>query len=155
MEELAILAGGIKWAHIPYKGAAETNTALLGGLIDAAVGASVWAPLVEAGKFRLLATYASSRSSRFPQVPTLIEVGYNMAYPSPIDILGPKGLPRPIIKKLHDAFKNSLNDSEVQVVLRKFDMFVIYLDPEGLEKASQQEFEHIGNVVRKLGLEKK
>ena len=155
MEELAILAGGIKWAHIPYKGAAETNTALLGGHIDAAVGASVWAPLVESGKFRLLATYAASRSARFPQAPTLIEVGYKMAYPSPIDILGPKGLPRPVVKKLHDAFKSSLNDSETQAVLNKFDMFTIYLGPEDLEKASQQEFDHIGNIVRKLGLQKK
>jgi tripartite-type tricarboxylate transporter receptor subunit TctC len=52
-------------------------------------------------------------------------------------------------------FKTALNDSETQAVLNKFDMFTIYLGPEDLEKASQEEFEHIGNIVRKLGLQKK
>lgn len=89
MEELAIAAGGIQWTHVPYKGSGDTNTALLGGHVEAAVGSSGWAPLVDAGKFRLLVTFGEQRSARYPQVPTLKEIGYDIAYPSPIDITGP------------------------------------------------------------------
>ena len=56
MEELS-LASGIKFTHIPAKGIAENNTALLGGHIDIISDSSGWAPLVDGGKFRILATW--------------------------------------------------------------------------------------------------
>lgn len=155
MEELASLAGGIRWVHIPYKGAADTNTALLGGHIDAAVGAPSWAPQVDAGTFRLLASIAPFRFARFPEVPTLKDIGYDMAYPSPIDLLGPRGLPKPVVQKLHDAFKAGLDEPECRDVLKRFEMFPTYLGPDDLEKATRREFEHMGRVVQKVGLQKK
>jgi len=96
MEELAYLAG-IKILHVPYKGGAETNTALLGGHVDIISDSSGWAPLVDSGKFRLLATYTEQRSERF-KVPTVKELGYNMVMPSPVDLFGPKNLPQPIVQ---------------------------------------------------------
>jgi len=155
MEELAILAGGIQWMHIPYKGGGECNTALLGGHVDMMAGGSFWAPLVDAGKFRLLASVAPFRFPRYPQVLTLREIGYDVAYSSPLDILGPKGMPKPILNKLHDALKKAMDDPEVVNALNIFDMVPIYLNPEDLVKAHQQEFEHMGRMVRKLGLQKK
>ena len=155
MEELAILAGGIQWMHIPYKGGGECNTALLGGHVDMMAGGSFWAPLVDAGKFRLLASVAPFRFPRYPQVRTLREIGYDVAYSSPLDILGPKGMPKPILNKLHDALKKAMDDPEVVNALNIFDMVPIYLNPEDLVKAHQQEFEHMGRMVRKLGLQKK
>lgn len=154
MEELAILAGGIRWIHVPYKGGGETNTALLGGHVDAVAGSSAWAPLVDAGKFRLLAVFPPYRSTRYPVVPTLKELGYDMACSSPLDILGPKGLSKDIIKKIHDAFKKALDDPEYQAVHKKFDMFPVYLGAEDLEKSSEQEFKHIGTIITKLGLQR-
>lgn len=156
MEELASVAGGIQWIHIPYKGAADSSTALLGSHVDAVSGSSGgWAHLVDAGKFRLLATYAPFRSARYPQVPTLKEVGYEMAYASPLDIIGPRGIPKPVVRKLHDAFKSIIGEPDFQAALKKMDMFPIYLNSEDLQKASRIEFEHMGKVVQKLGLQKK
>ncbi len=156
MEELASLAGGIQWIHVPYKGAADSSTALLGGHVEAISGSSGgWAHLVDAGKFRVLATYAPLRSARYTQVRPLKEIGYALAYSSPLDIMGPKGMPKAVVKKLHDAFKMVIDEPEFQAVLKKIDMFPIYLNSEDLEKASQQEFDHMGQVVQKLGLQKK
>jgi tripartite-type tricarboxylate transporter receptor subunit TctC len=155
MEELAILAGGIQWMHIPYKGGGECNTALLGGHVDMMAGGSFWAPLVDGGKFRLLACVAPFRFPRYSQVPTLREIGYDVAYSSPLDILGPKGMPTPVLNKLHDALKKAMADPEVVNALNIFDMVPIYLNPEDLAKASRQEFEHMGKMVQKLGLQKK
>ena len=155
MEELAILAGGIQWVHIPYKGGGECNAALLGGHVDAIAGGAFWAPLMDAGKFRLLASIAPFRFPRYSQAPTLKESGFDVAYSSPLDILGPKGIPKPIVNKLHDALKKAMEDPEFLGALNKFDMVPIYLNSEDLEKASQREFEHMGKMVQKLGLQKK
>jgi tripartite-type tricarboxylate transporter receptor subunit TctC len=75
MEELAVEAGGIKWIHIPYKGGSEAYTALLGGHVEAVSDSSGWGPLVEAGKFRVLSIFTDKRAARYPQAPTLKEIG--------------------------------------------------------------------------------
>jgi len=155
MEELAYLAGGIQWIHIPQKGGNECVTSLLGGHVDAISVSSAWGPLVESGKFRLLATYVEQRPARYSQAPTLKEVGYDMSYFSPISIIGPKGIPEPIVKKLHEAFKGALNDPEFLAILKKFDMLLLYLNSEDSEKADLQESEKLGRIVRKLGLQMK
>jgi len=78
-----------------------------------------------------------------------------MAYPSPLEIMGPKGLPKPIVTKVHDAFKKAMDDPEYQAMLKKLDMSNIYLNSEDLEKAVRQESEEIAKIVQKLGLQKK
>ena len=75
MEEFAQRAG-IKLTHVPFKGNADNMQAVLGEHVMAASDATGWGPHVEAGKLRLLATYGSKRTKRWPTVPTLDELGY-------------------------------------------------------------------------------
>lgn len=154
MEELALVAGGIRWIHIPSKGGAEASTALLGGHVDAFSGSS-GLQLVDAGKFRLLATFGEQRSERYGHVPTLKESGYNAICNSPLGIIGPKGMPIPIVNRLHDAFKRAMEDPEFQATMKKFDMSKLYLNTEQYESFFRQESENIGKLVQKLGLNKK
>jgi tripartite-type tricarboxylate transporter receptor subunit TctC len=154
MEELGIITG-IKLVHMPFKGGAEAATALLGGHIDAVSDSTSWGPMVDAGKFRLLVTYSAQRMPRYPDVPTLKEAGFNMVYSSPLFLIGPKGMSKPVVSKLHDAFKKSLDDPDYLSILKKFDMSLNYLGPEDLDKAIRQESEQIKRVVQNLGLEKK
>lgn len=154
VEELSMLTG-IQWVHMPYKGIAENNTALLGGHIDVISDSSGWAPLVDAGKFRLLATWGYQRSARYPQIPTIKEIGYDVVCPGPIGFIGPKGLPKPIVAKLHDAFKKAMDDPEFIAIMKTFDMPHLYLNPEDYEKFVRQDSERIGRLVQKLGLDKK
>jgi len=152
MEEFAFLAG-LQLMHIPYKGG-DTNTALLGGHVEALSDAA-WAPLVDAGRFRLLAIYGDQRSPRYPEVPTVKECGFDMVVTSPIQIFGPKGLPKPIVGKLHDAFKKAMDDSGFHNALSKYNMPVLYLNSEDCQKAVSRDLERYGKLVQKLGLEKK
>jgi len=155
MEELS-MAAGIQLIHMPYKGIAENNAALLGGHIDSISDSSGWAPLVDGGKFRLLATYGEKRSARYPQVPTIREIGYyDVVARSHLGIIGPKGMPKPVVKKIHDAFHKAIDDAAFQEVLKKFDMTTYYLNSEDYEKFIKEEFERIGTLVKKLGLDKK
>src|SRR4030042_2465513 len=111
-----------KCIQMPSKGIAENNTALLGGHIEMVSDSSGWAPLVDAGKFRLLATWGEKRSDRYPQVPTFKEVGYDVVARSHLGVIGPKGMPKPIVAKLADAFKKAMNEREFLEVMKKFDM---------------------------------
>jgi len=155
MEELAFLAGGIQFVHIPYKGGAESNAGLLGGHVDAVSDSSGWAPLVDAGKFRLLVTYGYQRSARYPEVPTLKEIGYGLVSPGPIGLIGPKGMAKPVVDKLHEAFKKAMDDPEFQAIMKKLDMTPLYLNSADYEKFVRQDSERIGKLVQKLGLQKK
>ena len=149
MEELAYIAG-IKIVHVPYRGGAETNTALLGGHVEIISDSSGWAPLVDSGKFRLLATYTEQRSERF-QVPTVKESGYNMVMPSPVDLIGPKNLPKPIVQKFHDIFKKAMEDSEYLAILKKFDMIPAYLGPADWPKRSARNWTRLARSSKRLG----
>jgi tripartite-type tricarboxylate transporter receptor subunit TctC len=154
LEDLSMITG-IQLIHMPFKGGAESNTALLGGHVDAVSDGASWGPLVDAGKFRLLVTYGDQRMARYPTVPTFKEAGYDLIYSSPLQIVGPKGMPKPIVAKLHDAFKKAAEDPDYLSVLKKYDMSVSYLSPEDLDKAIRQESDQIKRVVQKLGLDKK
>ena len=151
IEELSILTG-IKLSHIPFKGGAEAGTALLGGHVDMVSDSTSWAPLVDAGKLRLLATYGVERMPRYSNAPTLREAGYDIVQSSPLHLIGPKGMSKPVVQRLHDAFKKAMATAEFKNVLKKFDMSESYLGPEDLQKAIERESEQIGGLVKKLGL---
>ena len=149
MEELAYNAGGIKFNHIPSKGDPESTAALLGGHIDAISTTSGWIPQAEAGKLRLLATYGEKRTKRFPTVPTVAEVGLKVVHNSPIGIVGPKDLPKEIVKILHDAFKKSLDDPTFLSVMDRYEMPVMYLNTEDFAKQWAESYVEAGEHVKR------
>ncbi|MCX5906570.1 MAG: tripartite tricarboxylate transporter substrate binding protein, partial [Deltaproteobacteria bacterium] len=149
-EELA-MAAGMQWTHVPYKGIAENNTALLGGHIDVVSDSSGWAPLVDAGNFRLLATWGFQRCSRYPNVPTVKETGVDVVCAGPLGLMGPKGIPKPIVAKIQDAFKKALDDPEFLAVMKKMDMDTVYLNSADYEKYMRKDSERIQALVKKLG----
>lgn len=101
---------GIEWNHVPYRGSAMVLNDLLGGSIQAGSDTASWAPFVEAGKLRLLAVYGKQRLTRFPHVPTLQELGLEIADDAPWGIAAPRGVPPGRIKRLHDAFRKAMED---------------------------------------------
>jgi len=154
MEELSMVAG-VKFTHIPAKGIAENNTSLLGGHIDLVSDSSGWGPLVDAGKFRLIAIWSEKRCERYPQVPTMKEIGYDVVARSHLGVIGPKGMPKPIVAKLADAFKKAMDDPEYKGIMKKFDMNDYYLNTDDYAKYMKSDFENIEKLIKKLGLEKK
>jgi tripartite-type tricarboxylate transporter receptor subunit TctC len=83
---------GINMTHVPYKGGPPALTDLMGGQVDALADSSSWAPYVEQGKLRLLATWGEQRPPRFANAPTLKEAGYNLVVDAPNGIGAPAGL---------------------------------------------------------------
>ncbi len=151
VEEFAQRAG-IKLTHVPFKGNADNMQAILGGHTMAASDATGWAPHVESGRLRLLATYGSKRTRRWPQVPTLDELGYKTVSDSPFGVCGPKGMEPTVVRTLHDAFRKTLDDPAVLAVFEKFDQSVIYMNTEAYTKFARESFETEKATIERLGL---
>ena len=120
----------------------------------AASDATGWGPHVDAGKLRLLATYGSKRTKRWPNAPTLDELGYKTVSDSPFGVAGPKGMEPAVVRTLHDAFRKTLDDPAVLSVFDKFDQTVIYMDTDTYTKWSREMFAAERATIERLGLAK-
>ena len=145
---------GIRWIHVPMKGTGENMPALLGGHVNVAADSTGFAPYVESGQMRLLVTFGENRTKKWPQVPTLKELGYGIVTESPFGLAGPKGMDPKIVKILHDAFKKGLDDPETLKILEKLDMLYAYKNTEEYVKQVKELFEEEKVLVEKLGLKK-
>ena len=117
-DHMAILmleeAARVKFRIVHFDGDTPQVTALLGGQIDVSfLNVGGLTPRVKAGQLRVLAVMDKERSKFYPDVPTSVEQGYPTVITSSTrGIVGPKGLPEPIVKKLQAVFKKAIGDPE-------------------------------------------
>lgn len=154
MEQIAAKAG-IKLTHVPFKGNAETNAAVLGGHVTLQVDSSGWKGLVDAKQLRLLMIWTGNPSPNYPGVRTLKQLGYPFVLDSPFGIAGPKGMDPKVVAIIHDAFKKAVDDPNVQATLAKYDMVVNYKNTADYIKFVKEVTETERKVVEMLGLAKK
>ena len=151
MERLALMEK-IKWTHIPFEGGGPAVAALLGGHVEACSQTTEWKKQVEAGRLRGLALYAEKRAGGLPQIPTLLEAGYDIVAPGAISIVGPRGLPPHIGEALHAAFKKALEDPDYIRVCKETDQEIAYRGPQDLARYLAETHEVWGSFITKLGL---
>jgi len=114
--------------HVPFRGEADGVPQVMGGHIEAIAAGSGSGPLVDEGKLRFLNVWSRERSPRWPDVPTLIELGYkDMVVTSPYGLCGPAGMDAAVVRTLHDGFKAALYDPAHLAVLKQLDQPLEYL----------------------------
>lgn len=145
---------GIQLNHIPYKGNADLNQALLGGHVMSAADSTGWAPLVESGKLRVLNVWGEKRLPKFPDAPTLKELGLDIVQNSPFGIGAPRGTPPDVVARLHDAFKKAMEEPSYVAALARYDMLPMYMGSAAYTKFAQDTFATEKALVEKLGLVK-
>jgi tripartite-type tricarboxylate transporter receptor subunit TctC len=145
---------GLSYIHVPYKGTAEQMVAVASGQVMAGVNSNGFAPFVDGGRLRLLVTFGEQRTRRWPQVPTLNELGYGIVAMSPYGLAGPHGLPPSTVQTLHDAFKAAMFDPLHVAELAKFDQELVYLGPEDYARSMRETYAAERRAVERLGLRK-
>ncbi|MGA0571526.1 tripartite tricarboxylate transporter substrate binding protein [Variovorax sp. VNK109] len=145
---------GVQLNHVPYKGSADLMQAIVGGHIMAAADSTGFAPQVEAGKLRVLNTWGEKRLAKFPDAPTLNELGLDIVQNSPFGIGAPRDTPPDVARKLHDAFKKAMEDPAYLQALARYDMLPNYMDSAQYLKFAQDTFVREKALVEKLGLAK-
>jgi tripartite-type tricarboxylate transporter receptor subunit TctC len=145
-------ARGLTYIHVPYKGTSEQMLAVASGELMAGANSSGFGPYVDSGKLRLLVTFGEQRSRRWPQVPTLRELGFPIVANSPYGIGGPRGMSNEVVTTLHNAFKAALFDPVHLAELQKYDLEPAYLGPADYARACREAFAEEKRIVDRLGL---
>jgi tripartite-type tricarboxylate transporter receptor subunit TctC len=150
MERLA-KAAGVRLNFVPYKGTSEETNDLLGGHI-AAYADPGWGPMLESGRVRVLATMGDARLKRWPQVPTLKDLGYDIVVTSPIGLIGPRGMNPAVVARLHDSFHRAMEDAAYVRAMEQNDQVPEYLGSEDYARSAAREFARERAFVQELGI---
>jgi tripartite-type tricarboxylate transporter receptor subunit TctC len=145
---------GLRYIHVPYKGTSEQMIAVAAGQVMVGVNSNGFAPFVDSGALRLLVTFGENRPKRYPQVPTLKELGFGIVANSPYGLAGPRGLPPAIVQRLHDAFKVAMFDPQHVAELAKYDQEIAYLNSEDYARSMREAYAAEKRTVDRLGLAK-
>ena len=144
-------AAGVKFNHIPFSGGGPSITALLGGHIHAvSVSPPEGIEHVKAGKLKIIALFSEKRFEMFPDVPTVKEQGIVFAMGMWRGLVAPKGTPADVIKKLHDAFKQGMDDPVFKKNAKDMAVNLSYLGPEAFGKLMAQDDEFFGKLVKEI-----
>jgi tripartite-type tricarboxylate transporter receptor subunit TctC len=105
---------------------------------------------VDAGTFRLLATLGDRRTRW--NAPTVKELGIDTVSNSPYGLVGPKGMPQPVVKRLHDAFKLAIDDPENLKTLQQLDQLYWYKSSEDYAKWAAETLKAERATIERVGL---
>ena len=148
--ELLQASAGVKFLHVPYRGAAPAMTDLLGGTVQAVfLDAGALAGHIQGGRMRPLGAASDYRTEVLPTVPTLLEQGFAGTHAENwYGLLAPARTPPAVVAKIHDAFTTALNDGEVRRKLLESGAVPAPSSPDELGKLMQSELTRWSRVVK-------
>ncbi|MCU1376944.1 MAG: hypothetical protein JWO68_4230 [Actinomycetia bacterium] len=148
--EFVALQTGIKLTHIAYKGGGPAIADVVGGNVFMSFASMTSAlPFIKAGRLRPLAVSSKERSAQLPDVPTMGEAGVpNIIVRDWQGVLGPRGMPRPIVDKLNAEIGRIMKHADNQERLTAMGIEVIASTPEEFRAAIASEMQRWGKVVK-------
>jgi tripartite-type tricarboxylate transporter receptor subunit TctC len=113
--ELFKLKAGLNLNHIPYKGGGPALADTIAGQIQALfIGMGGSLQYVQSGRLRPLVVTSAKRSAALPNLPTLVELGYDVVVTNWYGLVAPAGTPTPVVKRLYDETGRALAQADVR-----------------------------------------
>jgi len=142
--------------HVPYKGATVATTALMGGEVDeVVVSVASVLPLIKAGRVRPLVVLSDKRVPTLPNVPTSTEAGYpNFRMSIWYGMVGPGGMPREIVTRLHGEVVKALDDPQLRQQMSNAGMDPWLGGPDEMGKLMRSEMERYTRIIQAAGIKK-
>jgi tripartite-type tricarboxylate transporter receptor subunit TctC len=148
-------ATGVKWEGIVYKTAPEYTAACLGGHVDVVSPNPIdVVQYIKAGRLRLLVSFCDNRWEWVPEVPTALELGYNINLVSWYALGAPKGVPKPIMEKLRTVFTEAVKDAEFLEIMKRFYAPVVFRTGDEFKKLVEEGYRENEKMIFELGLHK-
>lgn len=143
----------VSMLHIPYKGAAQAMTDLLGGevvMTFAAIGGTV--PHVRANRLRAAGVTGAKRSPSLPDVPAIAETlpGYDVT--QWYGLFAPAGTPGPVVRRLHEQVVKSIAQPSVRKRLESIGTEPVGSTPEALGAQVKTEIARWRSVIQTAGI---
>ena len=152
--ELYQSAAGVKFLHVPYRGAAAALTDLLGGQVQGMFAdALVLLPQIRGGNIRALGAASAKRNMALPDVPTLAEQGFpDTSADNWYGLLAPARTPAPVVGRLHDAVVLALAAPEISSKLIESGAIPAPTTAAEFGDILRQELARWGRVVREKNI---
>jgi tripartite-type tricarboxylate transporter receptor subunit TctC len=146
-------AANVKLTHVPYKGAAQGATDLIGGQVQLYVSSiPTLIGHIKGGKMRAIAVTSAKRADDLPQVPTIAESGYKgFEAVTWFGIAGPANLPKEIVAKLNADINKALQAPDLQKKLGDQGADVAGSTPEQFAKLIRDDIARWGKIVKESG----
>jgi len=146
-------AANVKLTHVPYKGAAQGATDLIGGQVQLYVSSiPTLIGHIKGGKMRAIAVTSAKRADDLPQVPTIAESGYKgFEAVTWFGIAGPANLPKEIVAKLNADINKALQAPDLQKKLGDQGADVAGSTPEQFAKLIRDDITRWGKIVKESG----
>jgi tripartite-type tricarboxylate transporter receptor subunit TctC len=140
--------------HVPYKGAAQALTDLLGGQVQLAVlPVHTALPHAKAGKLNVIAVSGERRSVLAPDSPSFGELGLkNLDIDLYFWIAGPAGLPGEIVQKWNQELASILALPEVRDTFMKQGMVPAHSSPEEIARQIAADVERWKRFIAETGI---
>ena len=154
MGEMLKTAAGIDLVHVPYNGGGPGLVALLAREVELMITPPpTLIPQAKAGRVRLLAVSSAKRSPALPDVPTIAESGFP-GFESTVwyCVVGPRGLPQPIVAQLHAALTAILKSPEFRDRLAADAVLAESSSPQELMSFIRAEIPKFAKVIRSSGI---
>lgn len=140
---------GIKTTHIAYKGGGPMIQALLGQQVNITfMSAPLILPHIKSGKVKGIAVGGKQRMAQLPEVPTLGETYPGFEQISWFGILGPVGMPREVVARVHHETVRTLQAPEVRGKLVEQGFEIVASTPEEFLRHVQNESDKLGKLIR-------
>jgi len=151
--EMLKARAGINLVHVPYRGGAPATTATMAGEVAAMFAGTSTAPQIKAGRLRALAVSGATRSSAFPELPTIAEFYPGFENSIWLGLFGPAGLPQEVLTRLRAETKKALETAEVREKLHAAGgLEPLITSPEEFSALIRRDHERFGKLIKDVGI---
>lgn len=152
--ELMQISTGIKFLHVPYKGAAPAVVDVIGGRAEVYMAAMPTVMgQVRAGKLRAIAVASGQRVPDLPDVPTLSESGFpGFESGNWFAVMGRAGTPRAVIDRLNGEVNKALQADDVKARIAVEGGTILGGTPEQLAEQLATDLAKWRRVVKEAGV---
>lgn len=146
-------AANVRFTHIPYKGASQGVTDVIGGRVQMYMSSiPTLIGHIKGGKMRALAVTSLKRADDLPNVPTVAESGYKgFEAVTWFGIAGPAGMPKDVVTKLNAAFNKALESAEVQKKMGEQGADIVVGTPDKFSALMRDDIVRWGAIVKESG----
>jgi tripartite-type tricarboxylate transporter receptor subunit TctC len=146
---------GIEATQVPYKGTVDSVNALMAGDIPMVYGPlGSLAPLMKAGKVRMLVLLDYKRAPEIPDVPAMgEEISGYVRIPTGLNFYGPASLPTPVTQRIYTETVKALRADDLLAKIKEYAFYPLGTPPEELQAKHKRDFEIIARAVKAAKLE--
>ena len=146
-------ATGIDAVHIPFKGTAPAETALIANQLDFMMDPPTCFPHIRAGKLKVLAVGSPKRNPAMPEVPTFDELGIPGVHTAVYyGFMAPANTPKEIIDRLNKEVNEILQTEEVRNRITNMGGMITIAPAEDFKKYTDSELVRYGEIIKRAGV---